>query len=213
MNSNEAFFLFAAVSSIVILSAAMLHDVSRVAETRKKNYRLYQFAMLVAPLTLVYLFISSAIHKVSAKPPMKRPPIGLIPKSIHDQTRLEELLSASKRYLDAGLPINSAWLKEMVELKVVCPPLTREQRKVYEMTAITVLKLMKDYPTPMQFKYFFNNRTYEVPFSNGKVKMFTVDQIGVTIDLLQESLTDDQITAVYVKLYDLSKEHHKEWWT
>lgn len=49
-----------------------------------------------------------------------RPPLGLIPKKLHDERvkveRFNEVCGAIARYYDAGMKINVEWIKEYNEL-------------------------------------------------------------------------------------------------
>jgi len=49
-----------------------------------------------------------------------KPPIGLMPKTIHDERvnrdRLNEVRSAITRYIDAGLKVSVEWIEEYNEL-------------------------------------------------------------------------------------------------
>ena len=47
---------------------------------------------------------------------IKKPPIGLIPKAIHDYKRLSSIRGAITRYYNADLPIPIKWVKEYNEL-------------------------------------------------------------------------------------------------
>ena len=47
---------------------------------------------------------------------MKKPPIGVTPKSHHDYQRAVELQEAIQRYLTEGLPIKPEWVEEYNEL-------------------------------------------------------------------------------------------------
>ncbi len=46
----------------------------------------------------------------------KKPPIGLIPKSINDQKRYHEVCEAITRYYNASLEIPIEWIEEYNEL-------------------------------------------------------------------------------------------------
>lgn len=46
----------------------------------------------------------------------KRPPLGILPKRIHDSMRLDNLKCAIERYLDVEHKIDMAWIKEYNEL-------------------------------------------------------------------------------------------------
>lgn len=45
-----------------------------------------------------------------------KPPLGLVPKIIHDTSRLHEVRSAIARYYDAGLVMPIKWVKEYNQL-------------------------------------------------------------------------------------------------
>jgi hypothetical protein len=45
-----------------------------------------------------------------------KPPIGIMPKYLHQEQRRRELKEAIERYLDAGLVVNEDWIKEYNEL-------------------------------------------------------------------------------------------------
>lgn len=42
----------------------------------------------------------------------KEPPLGIMPKRLHDKHRKEELRQAIYRYLSEGLRINPEWIEE-----------------------------------------------------------------------------------------------------
>lgn len=44
------------------------------------------------------------------------PPIGLIPKFIHDENRLKDVIDAIERYCNAKLQIPYEWVEEYNEL-------------------------------------------------------------------------------------------------
>ena len=48
---------------------------------------------------------------------VQEPPIGIIPKYLHNERRLRELNEAIKRYEDAKLEIPEEWTMERVELE------------------------------------------------------------------------------------------------
>jgi len=62
--------------------------------------------------------------------PLKKPPLGLIPRKIKDQQRLEEILEALDRYIYAkkAIPIN--WIEEYNEL---CEKLDKEISKIEDL--------------------------------------------------------------------------------
>ena len=45
-----------------------------------------------------------------------KPPLGLTPRWIRDMERFEEIISAMKRYSQAGMPIPIEWIEEVDEL-------------------------------------------------------------------------------------------------
>ena len=45
-----------------------------------------------------------------------KPPLGLTPRWIRDVERFEEIISAMKRYSQAGMPIPIEWIEEVDEL-------------------------------------------------------------------------------------------------
>lgn len=47
---------------------------------------------------------------------MKKPPLGIMPKHIHDMDRLLELERAIYRYIDAESAIPAKWIDEYNEL-------------------------------------------------------------------------------------------------
>ena len=47
---------------------------------------------------------------------MKKPPLGLKPKTIHDQQRAIEILEAMKRYVLADKAIPNEWIGELGNL-------------------------------------------------------------------------------------------------
>lgn len=51
-------------------------------------------------------------------PPMPKvkPPLGVMPRRLHEETRREELRGAIIRYAEAGRPINAEWTEEYNEL-------------------------------------------------------------------------------------------------
>ncbi len=49
------------------------------------------------------------------KEELKKPPLGIIPKKIHDEKRFKELCAAIKRYQVANLPIPAEWWDEYYE--------------------------------------------------------------------------------------------------
>lgn len=47
-----------------------------------------------------------------------KPPIGLVPKYMHDQERLIEVLRAILRYVEAGFSISDDWIQECNDLLI-----------------------------------------------------------------------------------------------
>ncbi|WP_250538802.1 MULTISPECIES: hypothetical protein [unclassified Caballeronia] len=46
----------------------------------------------------------------------RKPPLGLVPKYIHDERRLKEILGAIERYSEAQLLIPVEWVTELAGL-------------------------------------------------------------------------------------------------
>jgi hypothetical protein len=61
-----------------------------------------------------------ALSRADVKGSAARPPLGLIPKKIHDERvkmeRFNEVCGAISRYYNAGLKINIEWIEEYNEL-------------------------------------------------------------------------------------------------
>lgn len=55
--------------------------------------------------------------KKKVKPMKKRPPLGLIPKHLWDEERLEQIEEAIHRYRNAGHPVPFEWEQEKMELE------------------------------------------------------------------------------------------------
>jgi len=47
---------------------------------------------------------------------LKKPPLGLKPRAVHDRQRLEEIHEAIDRYTSAGRTAPQAWIDERDEL-------------------------------------------------------------------------------------------------
>lgn len=47
---------------------------------------------------------------------LKKPPVGLKPRNIHDTARINEILSAMRRYTEAGKRFPDEWIKEIGDL-------------------------------------------------------------------------------------------------
>lgn len=45
-----------------------------------------------------------------------RPPIGIMPRKLHDGARQREIVAAMLRYLDAGQSLPVAWVEELNDL-------------------------------------------------------------------------------------------------
>lgn len=45
-----------------------------------------------------------------------KPPLGVMPRDLHDEARLRELLEAVLRYLDAKQKIDPEWIQEISDL-------------------------------------------------------------------------------------------------
>ncbi|MBR8344215.1 hypothetical protein [Burkholderia ambifaria] len=43
----------------------------------------------------------------------EKPPLGLVPKYIHDERRMKDILGALERYSDASLPVPTEWVQEL----------------------------------------------------------------------------------------------------
>ena len=44
------------------------------------------------------------------------PPIGLMPKKIHQEHRMMDICAAMLRYIEVGLPVPEEWIEELSEL-------------------------------------------------------------------------------------------------
>ncbi len=53
---------------------------------------------------------------VAMKMKNKKPPLGILPRKIHDSMRLEGLKAAIIRYVNASCEIDPEWVKEYNEL-------------------------------------------------------------------------------------------------
>lgn len=47
---------------------------------------------------------------------MREPPLGIMPRHIWVEKRLNDIESAIKRYIEAEMPIPFDWVKEYIEL-------------------------------------------------------------------------------------------------
>jgi len=43
----------------------------------------------------------------------EKPPIGIIPKGIHDRSRAVDIINAVQRYVQAGKSVPIAWIEEL----------------------------------------------------------------------------------------------------
>lgn len=58
------------------------------------------------------------------------PPIGIIPRYIHDERRLKELTEAMNRYTKAGIPIPCEWVDEYAYITVSIEIQKEKRRKL-----------------------------------------------------------------------------------
>lgn len=49
----------------------------------------------------------------------KKPPIGIVPKSLHDFKRISEIVNAIERYAEAEMPVPKEWVEELKQLLAV----------------------------------------------------------------------------------------------
>lgn len=49
-----------------------------------------------------------------------KPPLGLMPRAIHDFNRIREIVEAIERYADAEKPIPLEWVGELKDLLKIC---------------------------------------------------------------------------------------------
>jgi len=47
-----------------------------------------------------------------------KPPIGILPRTLHEIYRMNELSECIKRYEFANFPVDPEWRKELAELKL-----------------------------------------------------------------------------------------------
>lgn len=45
-----------------------------------------------------------------------KPPVGLKPRHLHDETRIKDIHDAMGRFIEAGKQIPAEWAKEMLDL-------------------------------------------------------------------------------------------------
>lgn len=60
--------------------------------------------------------LKPSIPSTPPRPKTQKPPLGVMPRRIHDEKRRQELGGAIARYIEAGLPVNLEWVKEYNEL-------------------------------------------------------------------------------------------------
>lgn len=64
-----------------------------------------------------YYVAESMIELAEEKPSNEeRPPLGLKPRNVHNQQRIQEIVAAIGRYTDANKPIPSEWIEEYNDL-------------------------------------------------------------------------------------------------
>lgn len=54
-------------------------------------------------------------HGSASSPELSKPPLGCRPRWIAEESRLSEVASAVSRYLDAGKPVPTEWVEEMID--------------------------------------------------------------------------------------------------
>lgn len=47
---------------------------------------------------------------------LKKPPLGLEPRWVHDSRRADDILDAIERYTDANMSIPKTWIEELKDL-------------------------------------------------------------------------------------------------
>ena len=47
---------------------------------------------------------------------IKKPPLGLMPRWLHNKRRKREIVEAMLRYIDAGVAIPNEWIQELQDL-------------------------------------------------------------------------------------------------
>jgi len=60
--------------------------------------------------------MKEAIEPIFVESEMKKPPLGLKPKWIHDRDRALEILDAMGRYIEDGVKVPSEWFEELNEI-------------------------------------------------------------------------------------------------
>lgn len=94
--------------------AAQKYLFEKFQPDRDMRFTFYHTAQLMAEYGLnIYCGSSEA---VAYTPDIQKPPIGLKPKNIHNEERRKEIISAMRRYDDAGMDIPSEWIEELLEL-------------------------------------------------------------------------------------------------
>lgn len=51
---------------------------------------------------------------------MEKPPIGLMPRTIHELGRIADIIEAMERYSKAEMPIPCEWIEELKDLLKLC---------------------------------------------------------------------------------------------
>lgn len=62
--------------------------------------------------------IDHRLYQPGEKPPecLERPPIGLVPKTLHDRMRTFSIIDAMERYASANKPVPVEWVHELISL-------------------------------------------------------------------------------------------------
>lgn len=47
---------------------------------------------------------------------MEKPPIGLMPRPIHELKRITDIIEAMERYSEAQMPVPKEWIEELKDL-------------------------------------------------------------------------------------------------
>ena len=55
-------------------------------------------------------------REVNKMSELKKPPLGLKPRWVHDSRRAKDILDAIERYTDVNMSIPKAWVKELKDL-------------------------------------------------------------------------------------------------
>ncbi|WP_312107590.1 hypothetical protein [Lachnoclostridium sp.] len=57
-------------------------------------------------------------HKELISKQVNKPPLGIKPKWLHNQIRLNDIIKAIRRYINAGLEIPIEWVEEYNDLNI-----------------------------------------------------------------------------------------------